>query len=287
MPDAVKNKGASVRARLLNLARQRGQTHELLLTRYALERLLYRLSISAYTDRFVLKGAMLLMTWLQVPFRATRDLDFLGFGSSDSGEILEVFKAICAIDAGDGVTFDAQGLSIDTIREELAYGGLRLITTASIAGAQVKVSIDIGFGDATEPGLRQLDYPVLLDDPVPRLRAYPPETVIAEKFQAMVALGHGNTRLKDFYDVWLLFQTSRFEDDRLPRAIVATFQRRQTSIPIELPEALTAGFSDDPQKQQQWKAFVRSLEGEAPDFAAVISDLGISLMSAAARARAR
>lgn len=186
MPEPKRNMGVSVRARLLKLAKERNQPNDLLLTRYALERLLYRLSTTKHRERFVLKGAMLMTTWFENPFRPTRDLDLLGFGDPDPQAMLAVFREICAVEIDDGVVFDANSLTVNLIREELEYGGLRIKTNAEIAGARVRVLIDIGFGDTIEPGALEVDLPVLLDFPAPRLRAYPRETVIAEKFQAMV-----------------------------------------------------------------------------------------------------
>lgn len=286
MPKAKTNIGASVRARLLKIAKERNQQLELLLTRYVLQRLLYRLSISSYRERFVLKGALLLTTWFDDPLRPTRDLDLLGFGASDADTMLGIFREVCAIGADDAVTFDIDGLTIDKIREELEYGGLRIKTTATVDGAIVRVVVDIGFGDATAPGLAELDLPVLLDFPVPHLRAYPKETVIAEKFQAMVALGQANSRMKDFYDIWALIRAYQFEGDRLARAIAATFQRRETEIPVEPPVALTTAFSADPAKQKQWTAFIDNIGGARVSLADVIADIGGFLMDHAASARA-
>jgi predicted nucleotidyltransferase component of viral defense system len=194
MPEAKRNMGASVRARLLKLAKERGQPFDLLLTRYALERLLYRLSTTKYRERFVLKGAMLMTTWFDKPFRPTRDLDFLGFGKSEPEKVLGIFREICAVAQDDGVRFDADAIKIERNREELEYGGLRLRTQGIIDGARVPIVIDIGFGDAIEPGLDEIDYPVLLDAPVPKLRGYRHETVVAEKFEAIVKLGRANGR---------------------------------------------------------------------------------------------
>lgn len=258
MPKGIRDLGASVRARLQNLARE-GQNFDLVLTRYALERLLYRLSKSTYADRFVLKGAMLLTAWFADPHRATRDLDLLGFGDSSPEGMIAAFKEILAVAVDDGIEFDVEALRVDRIREELEYGGLRLRTTASISGARIPVTVDVGFGDALEPGAEVIDYPTLLDLPSPRLRAYARETVIAEKFQAMVALGIANSRMKDFYDIWLLSQSFRFDDDRLARAIAATFERRGTVIPREIPDVLTPSFAADQQKQRQWSAFVENV----------------------------
>jgi len=253
------NAGASARARLLQQARALGQPFDLLLVRFTLERLLYRLSISEHANRFVLKGAMLLTTWFNEPARPTRDLDLLGFGDPDSEVMLATFQEILAIEVTDGVMFDAENLRVDRIRENLEYGGVRLRTTADVGGARIPVSIDIGFGDALEPGVELLDYPVLLDQPAPKLRAYARETVIAEKFQAIVLLGRANSRMKDFYDIWLLAKGFPFEEDRLARAIRATFDRRKTEIPGTLPDGLTQDFAQDPAKVAQWEAFKRDL----------------------------
>jgi predicted nucleotidyltransferase component of viral defense system len=259
MPKEIRNVGASVRARLQNLSRETGQSFELILTRYALERLLYRLSTSIHADRFVLKGAMLLTSWFTDPHRATRDLDLLGFGDQNPDAIAAAFQEILATNAEDGVDFDLDAVRVDQIREELEYGGLRLRTTASISGARIAVTVDVAFGDALEPGAQVIDYPSMLDFPAPRLRAYARETVIAEKFQAMVALGPANSRMKDFYDIWLLSRSFTFDDDRMARAIAATFARRETEIPTLLPDALTLAFAEDEQKQRQWNVFVENV----------------------------
>lgn len=229
MPDRPRNVGASVRQRLLNLAHARGKPMELLLTRYALERLLHRLSLSPHRERFVLKGAMLLATWFDEPHRATRDVDLLGFGDAAEDALLATFREIMAVDIDDGVTFDLDGLRIEAIREEVEYGGSRLRTTAALAGARIPITVDIGFGDAVEPGVEDIDLPVLLDMPSPHLRAYPLETVVAEKFHAMVILGMANSRMKDYYDVWMLTSTFELEPERMRRAIAATFARRNTA----------------------------------------------------------
>jgi predicted nucleotidyltransferase component of viral defense system len=286
-PKKPRDVGASVRARLLTLARQKGQAFELLLTRYANERLLHRLSLSPHRNRFVLKGAMLMTTWFDDPHRPTRDVDFLGYGDSAPDAMLVTFREICAIEVNDGMVFDIDALRVELIREELEYGGLRLRTTGSLAGARITVIIDIGFGDAIEPGIDKVNLPVLLDLPQPRLRVYARETVIAEKFQAMVMLGLANSRMKDFYDVWILSRSYDFENDRLPRAIAATFERRGTAIPLEAPLALTQAFAFDSGKQLQWTAFVRDLAIEIPALETVVTDLAGFLMPNAQRARER
>lgn len=278
MPDRPRNVGASVRQRLLNLAHARGQPMELLLTRYALERLLHRLSLSPHRERFVLKGAMLLATWFDEPHRATRDVDLLGFGDAADDALLGTFREIMAVEVDDGVSFDLKGLRIEAIREEVEYGGSRLRTTAALAGARIPITVDIGFGDAVEPDVEDIDLPVLLDMPSPHLRAYPLETVIAEKFHAMVVLGRANSRMKDYYDVWMLTSTFEIEPERLQRAIAATFARRKTEIPASVPDGLSDDFFADAGKQRQWDAFARTLSGQVPELGRVVLALREKLM---------
>jgi predicted nucleotidyltransferase component of viral defense system len=285
MREPVRNIGASVRARLQNISRERNQTFQLVLTHYVLERLLYRLSQTKYRDRFVLKGAMLITKWFTDPLRPTQDLDLLGFGDADPDKMVNTFREICAVPFDDAVVFDVEAVEIDRIREELEYGGLRIKTNATVDGARVRVVIDIGFGDATEPGLTEMDLPVLLDFPAPHLRAYTRETVIAEKFQAMVALGRANSRMKDLYDIWILSRTHEFKGDNLARAIAATFARRKTEIPSEPPDTLTPAFAEDPTKIQQWNSFVDDVAFQPGSLAEVTRDLAAFLMPHAAAAR--
>jgi hypothetical protein len=277
--------GASVRQRLLNLSRTGHSPFHILLTRYVLERLLYRLTLTPHASRFVLKGAMLVTTWFPDPHRQTRDVDLLGFGDSNPDAILAAFREICAIQMDDGVEINAAGLRVSLIREALEYGGLRLRTTATVAGARVNIVVDIGFGDATEPGIEDVILPVLLDQPAPQLRAYARETVIAEKFQAMVVLGLANSRYKDFYDLWALSCAFTFEGDRLARAIRATFDRRRTQIPSIPPDAFTPAFAGDPMKRQQWTSYIQDLGSPELDLNQVTSELAAFLMPHARRAR--
>jgi predicted nucleotidyltransferase component of viral defense system len=283
MPDHKRDIGASVRQWLLNLAHARGQLMDLLLTRYALERLLHRLSLSPHRERFVLKGAMLLVTWFDEPHRATRDVDLLGFGDATEDTLLTTFREIMSIEAEDGIHFDLKSLRIEAIREELEYGGSRLRTTASLASARIPITVDIGFGDAIAPGVQNVHLPVLLDMPSPHLRTYPPETVIAEKVHAMVALGRANSRMKDYYDVWMLINTFDFDPDRMRQAFTATFARRQTAIPHQVPDGLGDAFAGDPGKQRQWNAFVRNLTGPVPQLDRVVADLRVRLMAVLAQ----
>ena len=285
MAREIRNLGASVRARLLTLSKASGQSFDLVLTRFALERLLYPISRSPHADRFVLKGAMLMMTWLDDSHRVTRDLDLLGFGNPGEDDILSTFRDILAQDGGDGVVFDLHTLRVDRVRDDRDYGGLRLRTIAVIDGARISLTIDVGFGDALEPGTEVVEYPVMLDVPAPTRRAYARETVIAEKFQAMVALGRANSRMKDFYDIWVLSRSFSFQDDRLARAIFATFSRRGTAIRTAFPDALTLDFGEDDHKQRQWRAFVDHVATDPGPLSDVIEDVAAFSMRAAGLAR--
>ncbi|HEX4181207.1 MAG TPA: nucleotidyl transferase AbiEii/AbiGii toxin family protein [Caulobacteraceae bacterium] len=273
-----------MRARLLNYARAHNQPFDLILTRYALERLLYRLGRSQVANRFILKGAMLVMTWFEAPLRGTRDLDLLGYGDPNPDAVVAVFRTVLAEPHDDGLVFDVAALRAEPIREDMAYGGVRLCTRATLAGAQIPITIDVGFGDAIEPGAELIDYPALLDQPQPRIRAYARETVVAEKFQAMVALGRANSRMKDFYDIWALAKTHVFDPDRLAQAIAATFARRGTPVPIDPPDALTPAFAADAAKQTQWRAFTADLEPAPPALDVVTTDLADLLMPHARKA---
>ena len=273
MAKTIKNLGASVRARLLNLSKENGQNFDLVLTRFAMERVLYRLGESPHANRFVLKGAMLIMIWFDNPHRGTGDLDLLGFGDASEQAILETFREILSLEFEDGIEFYPDKLRIERIREELDYGGLRLSSTASVAGARIKLKIDIGFGDAIEPGDNVVEYSVMLDLPAPKLRTYSRETVIAEKFHAMVELDLSNSRLKDFYDIWILSRSFDFSGDRLSKAISATFARRGTAIPSEPPASLTEAFAADEQKRRQWRAFVEDVAHDPGELADVVGDL--------------
>ena len=274
MPRRPRNIGASVRARLLARARAEHSDFQILLTRYALERLLYRLSVSDHRDRFILKGAMLFVTWVADPFRPTRDLDLLGHGDSEPAAIAETFRAICSVAvADDGVVFDAAGLQATAIRADQDYGGVRVRTTATIDGARLPIQVDVGFGDVVTPAPVDIDYPTMLAGPAPRLRAYPVETVVAEKLEALVMLGMANSRLKDFYDLWFIAQTFELRRSGLASAVQRTFERRGTALSIAVPAGLTDEFATA--KADQWKAFLaRDRMAAAPDILAiVIADL--------------
>lgn len=238
-----------------------GEDFQLLLTRYANERFLYRLAQSPHSGQFVLKGAALFTVWTGAPHRATRDLDLLGSGDPSEARLRTIFLELMqARLEDDGVEFDARSLEVGPIREDQIYGGIRALVTARIATAQIRLQIDVGFGDAITPAPIEVAFPHLLDFPAPRLHVYPRETVVAEKLEAMVQLGLANSRMKDFYDLVILSRLFEFDGDLLVRAIRATFERRGTPLPVGLPVALTAAFGDDPAKQTQWRAFMRKAD---------------------------
>lgn len=256
--DKPSNLAASVRQRLLNNAKQNGEAFDLVLTRYALERLLYRLGKSQYHNQFLLKGAMLFAVWGGAPHRPTRDIDLLGFGPNDLAQLQAIFQNICQEQvAPDGLEFLADTVRADEIRENQAYQGVRVLFDAKLENAVIPIQVDIGFGDAVTPAPEDITYPTVLDFPAPQLRAYPFYTVVAEKFQAMVWLGIANSRMKDFYDLWDILQRFEFDGETLAMAIKASFERRNTPIPTEAPLALTQAFASDTTKQKQWDAFLR------------------------------
>jgi predicted nucleotidyltransferase component of viral defense system len=254
------NIAASVRQRLKNLATQQGEEFQSLLTRYALERLLYRLSQSKYRDQFILKGAFLFSLWSDEPHRATRDLDLLGRGDNTLSHLEQVFQEICQIQvADDGLKLNGKSVKSQRIKEDQEYEGVRINLQANFTGTRTRIDlqIDVGFGDAITPAPINLAFPTLLDFPAPKLSTYPRETVIAEKFQALVVLGMANSRMKDFYDLWFLSQKFEFEGKILSQAIKETMNRRKTPLPTANPLALTEEFSNDVFKVAQWNAFLR------------------------------
>jgi predicted nucleotidyltransferase component of viral defense system len=269
-----KSVAASVRARLLNRAREAQQDFNLVLTRFCLERLLYRISVSNHAEHFVLKGALLFDLWFDIPHRPTRDADFLGFGSAELPHLEGIFREICAIEAHDGVTFQASTVLAAEIRKEANYAGVRVTLLGLIDGARCQIQIDIGFGDAVTPGPEAADYPVMLAEfAAPKLRVYPRHTVVAEKFEALSKLGIANSRMKDYFDLWVLAQHTDFDGDVLRQAVQATFDRRQTALTGRPPFGLTDAFAQDAQKQIQWQAFLNKNRLEARALADVIAAL--------------
>jgi predicted nucleotidyltransferase component of viral defense system len=279
----------SIQVRLVQHAKKLGIDPNVVLVRYASERLLYRLSRSSHAERFVLKGALLLLVWLGETIRPTRDADLLGFGELDTASLRTIFEEVCAQHVEpDGIEFDRASLHIGPIRIEDAYGGQRVEMTARLGKARIRVQVDVGIGDAIVPPPQWIEYPSLLDLPRPRLRAYRPETAIVEKLHAMVILGAANSRMRDFFDVYALAGSQAFDGSVLAEALAATFARRRTEVPHELPTALTREFAAIPGKSVQWTGFTRRLlrDTPPPDLATVIdaiADFAAPVLFAVAR----
>jgi len=263
----MKNLAASVHARLAQLRAKTGEDYNVLLVRFTLERLLYRLSRSRHRDQFILKGAMLFAVWDSALHRATRDLDLLGFGQPTPERLTEVFRELCGIEVeADGVVYDPRSVTCEDIRAQDEYAGIRVKLRATIGNAVVPVQVDVGFGDALPVAPEEITFPVLLDMTAPKLRAYARETVVAEKLEAIVKLGMLNSRFKDYFDLHYLAQRFPFDGELLAKSIAATFERRGTALPTGLPAGLTPTFSSDPAKMRGWQAFwlKTGLKGECP-----------------------
>ena len=271
-----KNVAHSIFQRLLNRARSNKEDFNLLLSRYGMERFLYRLSISTHNDRFVLKGAGLFLVWKGQNYRVTRDTDLMGLGNSGTEQLADVFRDICCIGPqGDGMIYPPESLRALEIREDQEYDGVRIILIGLLNQVQIPLQFDIGFGDAITPAPEHIEYPTLFDGPTPLLKAYPRYTLVAEKLEAMIKLGLANSRMKDFYDIWLLSRLFRYEGGVLRKAIKNTFDRRRTTFPPSIPFAFTPAFYQDKQKTLHWKAFVNKSKPDMPvgDLSAVILDI--------------
>ena len=255
----VVNIAASFRARLLDLSHQRREDFQFVLSRWMVERFLYRLSVSPHKDGFVLKGAMLFAAWTGKVYRPTRDLDLLGWGSPDVDRLVTAFREVSMIDGGDGLVFEPARIKGERIKEDAEYEGVRVSIPASLDGARLLLQVDVGFGDAVEPPPAEMTFPVLLPAPAPRLRAYPPEAVVAEKLHAMVLLGIANSRMKDFYDLCTIAESFSFDLPMLARSVRVTFERRRTAVPTDQPFAFTSEFLEDGTKRVQWQAFIKRI----------------------------
>jgi len=272
MSASAHDRAESIRQRLRNRVRERGEDMQFGLHRYVIERFLYRLGVSPYRDRFILKGAALFALWGGSVYRPTRDLDFAGYGNCDEADVLDALRNVCRCPGRpEELIFDADSLTAQQIRDDSEYQGLRIRLEARLGRSRIPVQIDIGFGNAIEPPPREVEYPTLLDDPPPRIVAYPTEAVAAEKLHAMVVLGERNSRFKDFYDLHTLARQFTFDGGRLTSAIAATFGRRRTSIGSVLPVALTQRFYADDSRAAQWRAYLsrNSLPAAPADFVAV------------------
>lgn len=283
---AVRNVPASIRQRLLDLTRATNGNFQDCLDRYAVERLIYRLSLSDASDRFLLKGAMLFTAWFGVPHRPTRDADFLGLGEPDAGRLADTVRAPCNVAADDGVLYDAGSIRVVEIREQANYAGLRVTLRANLDNARCNVRLDVGFGDVVTPAPVEIEYPTLLDDlPRPCLRVYPRETVFAEKLEAMQVLGMANTRMKDYFDLLVLAREGAIGEAVLGDAIRATFTRRGTGLPRNLPPGLGDEFAHDPAKRRQWDSFVQRNKLHAPPLPDAVRELADFVQGPLERAR--
>ncbi len=269
----MKNPAASVHARLAQRRTKTGEDYNVLLVRFTLERLLYRLSISKHREQFVLKGAMLFALWEPEMHRATRDLDLLGFGRSTPERLADIFRELCNLEVeADGVDFDSRSVRCEDIRAQDEYAGIRVKLRATVGKAVVPLQVDVGFGDALPVAPEEITFPVMLGMAAPKLRAYSRETVVAEKLEAIVKLGMLNSRFKDYFDLHYLAQKFPFDGALLIKSIAGTFARRGTAFPEGLPAGLTPMFGTDPAKIRGWQAFWRKTgpKAAAPTLEAVI-----------------
>jgi hypothetical protein len=268
------NTGASIRARLLHRSKLDCVDFQFLLTRYGIERLLYRLSISPEKQHFLLKGALLFDLWYDVPLRPTRDIDLLGFGLAEFSHLITAFESICAVKAEDGVLFDSHSIKAEEIRKDANYSGARLTLLGALDHAKFKVQVDVGCGDAVTPAPEEGDFPTLIPGmPAPRLLVYPRYTVVAEKLEAIISFGMANSRMKDYFDLWVILRDQELDTALLLSAINATFKRRGTSKPRTLPMGLSEQFAGDPQKLKQWAAFVERNKLKAASLSEVVHEL--------------
>ena len=261
----VTNIAASVHQRLLNRARESGRPFNELLQHFAIERFLYRLSKSCHADRFILKGALMLSVWSGASSRPTKDIDLLGRIDNSLEAVTAAMKDVCETDVeADGMVFDKNSVTPARITEDAEYQGVRVRLKGTLGNARVSIQVDVGIGDAVFPRPKDVEYPTLLDFPPARLKGYAMESAIAEKFHAMVIRGVLNSRMKDFYDIWMLSRTYDFSGEILAEAIERTFEVRRTPLTAE-PAVFEASFASDVDKQVQWAAFVgRSMLNDAP-----------------------
>ena len=273
------NLESSIQARLLNYSRVNKREYGQVLTMFALERLLYRLSQSKHSENFLLKGALLFDLWFDVPLRPTRDIDLLGFGLAELPHVVGVFEDLCRLQVADGMDYKTESIQADEIRKQANYAGIRVSLLALLGNSRISIQVDIGYGDAVTPAPEEALYPVLLDDlPAPKLRVYPMYTVVAEKFETLVSLGIANTRMKDYFDLWVLHQQGKFDDELLRTAIAETFLRRGKPLPKGVPVGLSDEFSGDVQKQRQWLVFLKKNQLAQLDLGVLIVGLRAWLM---------
>ena len=256
----MKNRAASIRARLLNLAKKEGIDFQLIIIRFLHERLIYRISVSAYSEQFILKGGAFIYAIQGIKSRPTIDIDLLGTQiSNDVEELCDAFRHICEVQSEDEVSFNPESVAGELITQQDKYNGVRLFIESAFTTVRQRIQIDVGFGDIVTPTIQELEYPVLLDEmQVPVIHAYSKETVIAEKFHAMIELSVANSRMKDFYDVYKLLSDNEFDSATLEEAIVATFNNRET-IYTENHALFAAEFATNANRKRNWTAFLNKI----------------------------
>jgi predicted nucleotidyltransferase component of viral defense system len=272
--DSVKNMAASVRDKLLQMARQSGKPFQSLLIQYGLERFLYRLSQSSFKEEFILKGGLLLVGMGFPLARTTRDIDFLGLMKQDADSVSAAIQQIGKLVLNDGIVYEFNDLNIEVMSADSEYPGMRLMFTASLGKAIFPMQIDVGFGDAIIPAAKEMTFPTLLDMEPPVVKAYSIETIVAEKFEAALDLADLNSRMKDFYDMWILSQTYSFQGIALQESIMATCQRRKTALNSSA-EVFTKEFAGHSDKRTQWISFLRKnkMLDISEDFSAIMEEI--------------
>ena len=276
MTKNVSNIAHSVRDRLRAISRERNEDFELTLRRFAYERFLYRLQHSPHRDSFILKGGYLIALWMKEYYRATKDVDLLAYIPNTIEDVRRIFSELCDISVEpDGLFFDKDTIEVSVIQEDSEYDGIRINLNAMLDRTRIPLQFDLGFGDVVTPDAKLIEYPSLLDFPAPKVRIYSPQSFIAEKIEAMVSLGFGNSRMKDFYDVYAMSKIFDFDGVEMKAAIEATFKHRGTEVPDKLPVALTDDFANDEQKKIQWRNFIKkfTLIHAPNEFADLIAEL--------------
>lgn len=278
-----KDLSASVRQRLMNHAVKARVDFQVILAQYGCERLLYRLSLSPHAKHFTVKGALMFLVWAGEQYRPTRDLDLRTLKRHTADQLKEIFRSLCAVRVlDDGLVFDGGSVEVEPIREDAEYGGIRVSLVARLGTAIIPLQVDIGFGDAITPKAVMERFPALLEFPAPELAMYTKETAIAEKYETIVRRGMINSRMKDYYDIWALSQNFEFDGGVLKDAIAATFRRRKTALPADVPEGLSEEFISDRTKQAQWTAFTRRTRLKLPgaDLPTVVNGVKAFLLPA-------
>jgi len=275
----VRDMATSVHQRLLNKSRQTGRPFNELLQYYAMERFLYRLSKSDYADRFVLKGALMLTVWEAPVSRPTRDMDFLGRIDNDIVTIADAIRDVCSTEVDpDGLESNPETVEAERIAEDADYEGVRVYFQGNLGSARASMQMDVAFGDVVVPGTKTIEYPTIIEMPPPVLAGYSMESTVAEKFEAMVKLGFLNSRMKDFFDIWLLSQLFEFSGEILASAMASTFETRNTDI-LQSSSVFSVEFMADESKATQWQAFLRrtAIERAPSHFSTVVEQISAFL----------